>query len=336
MDHELQTNKRPQVLLLGNGINLGFSDNGISWPMLLEKITTNKSTGELLDELTEKSKENGTGLSAIPFPLEIVLRTDDNVDTTMNRVKTDEDIKELMYGSVNKELKDILQKILSMNFDHILTTNYSYELEMSVTGDSIGSIDKTLKRTQKHTDAVSRAESKFLLHTYYPLEFNGIHNRVWHIHGEARKPNSMIIGHYYYGSLLSKYKEFLDKQSKIYNSMNKDKTTFNIKSWLDAFIFGDVYIVGLGLDFSEMDLWWLINRKKREKSEHGKIIYYDPKPYGTDTDDKLTAVKHKLLTIYDAEVRSPDCGYEKDNKTNYKLFYKNVLTDIGRTMSKHP
>ena len=70
--------------------------------------------------------------------------------------------------------------------------------------------------------------------------------------------------------------------------------------WLDSFIMGNVYILGFGFDFSELDLWWLIKQKKRENAEpHGKVIFYTP--------EKIQeAGKYALLSAYGVEIRHLD------------------------------
>ena len=42
--------------------------------------------------------------------------------------------------------------------------------------------------------------------------------------------------------------------------------------WLDSFVLGNVNILGLGMDFSELDLWWLLNRKKRESAARESCV----------------------------------------------------------------
>ena len=100
-----------------------------------------------------------------------------------------------------------------------------------------------------------------------------------------------------------------------------------IRSWLDAFIMGDVYVLGFGYDFSEMDLWWLLNRKKREKAEHGKLHFYS---HTEGEESKLS-----LMKTYDADVH--DLGYYHKPK-DYKAFYRDAIEDARlRVGSKeHP
>ena len=65
---------------------------------------------------------------------------------------------------------------------------------------------------------------------------------------------------------------------------------------MDAFILGDVYILGFGFDLSEFDLWWLLNRKFNEKADHGHVYYLEPK--SPVLDEKL-----ELLKLLEVEVK---------------------------------
>ena len=158
----------------------------------------------------------------------------------------------------------------------------------------------------------------------------------------------MVIGHYMYINLVSKWRDKLINRNKQYMNWDFSKPS---DCWLDSFVLGNVYILGLGMDYSEMDLWWLINRKKREKAEpHGKVIYYEPHTPGNET-------KYALLKAYDVEIR--DLGYrlldipdeevcDKDqekemakrneiresNQESYRWFYKDAIIDIQKDLSR--
>lgn len=323
MNNGYSNYERPQVLLLGNGINIGYAKNSFSWKQLLDKVTI----------VADRPEYNNV---SVPLPLDIIIRTNDNVEKQMKTIHKE------MYGNVdNDDYMNMLKNILGMRFDHILTTNYSYEIE-SACIDVPTISDKMLTKHQKHSRSVERAEPKYLLHTYYDFTYNGHTNNIWHIHGEARKYQSMVIGHYYYGKLLSKYIEILDKQANLYvNCFNKNKNP-TIDSWLDAFILGDVYVLGQGLDFSEMDLWWLINRKKREKAkEKGSLYFYEPIIQGAE-------VKTYLLRAFDCKttdfsISIEDTDNEKlttderelikqKNNEAFNHFYDLALHDISERM----
>lgn len=285
----------PQVLL-GNGLNQGFG--GESWSKAIESIWCNKAI----------SRED---VKSMPFPLQVVVGTDDQVDTALKRSPG------FLYGLESLDrVRAPLESLLKLRFDHILTTNYSYELER-VIASAVDRTGRACARFLAHTDGCRRAEPRYLLHTYHQMDYDGHTNRIWHIHGEARKPDSVVIGHYSYGRLLGKYTEELDRRRNSHYERQQEGKPAIIPSWLDAFILGDVYILGFGFDFSELDMWWLLNRKKREKAAHGRTVFYEPS-YGKEA-------KHALLDTYGVEVRN--LGFRTEH-CNYLSFYEHAIEDI--------
>ena len=299
----METRKYPQVLLLGNGLNRAYA--GAGWGDLIKEIQTN----EKIDPASAEFKN-------APFPLQAVLATDDTVDRS---IKSN---RKLFCGLEDiSNLNPLLIRLLTAGFDHILTTNYSYELERAA-NSRIHYDGKGCEKTVRHTDIVSRAETKYLLHTYNEISFQEHTNRIWHIHGEARKPDSIILGHYYYGKQLFKIQEILNQLKNEQQDREANREPIYIQSWVDAFIMGDVYILGYGFDWSEMDLWWLLNRKKREKASHGKTFFYSM----SDGD-----IKHDLLRSYGAEICNLDYW---DKPTDYKQFYEKAIGDIENRLKK--
>lgn len=292
----------PQVLLLGNGLNRSYGDG--DWKKLLEQVKTNPKIN--LDNDVYKK---------VPYPLLAVLATDDHVNTaTKNR--------NLFCGASDEvltKMRPYLQRLLTIGFDEILTTNYSYELER-VACPNIDREGKNCSKLMKYTawkKGPIKAEAKYLLHTYNAVTYQGVDNRIWHIHGEARKPNSMILGHYYYGALLQKWQELLEKRKNYQNEREQQGLPPIMTSWLDAFILGDVYVLGFGYDFSEMDLWWLLNRKKREKASHGTLHFYEPL-WGNE-------IKFALMESYGA---TTECLGFRQKIPNYEPFYQAAIADI--------
>ena len=303
---------RPQVLLLGNGIIRAYSHLALSWHELLKEIGTDKTVPDNPD---------------MPMPMEIILRTNDHVDLVLQ-----DHIKQL-YGSVDgPEFQEILLQLLGLGFDHILTTNYSYELEEAALGKAVLS-DEEIRPLERFSSEVSAPEDSFMLFTWNEVSANGCRNRIWHIHGEAMKPDSVIIGHFYYGTLLSKCDAYIQKgrRSGLLDYQNKE-----VVSWVDAFMLGDVYTLGFGYDFSEMDLWWLLNYKKLAPGG-SRMYYYRPrKDIGFDC-------KASLMRAYGTETL--DCGcreisdspddpaVQAENDAMYREFYSRAIDDIRRRVA---
>lgn len=296
-------NKCPQVLLIGNGINRAFG--GDSWTGILKRIS--KRNDIPIDNLKS------------PMPLQAVLVTNNDIKTALD------DHKKLFYGSINNtEQESVYQSILSLGLDHILTTNYSYELEIaSLDKDSIS--DYELLKMVSHTTAVKRAEAKYLLHTYNQCKYKGIDNKIWHIHGEARKQNSMVLGHYYYSNLLCRMKNYLDEKGSKYKKIQDTGQETSFDSWLDAFVLGNIYIIGFGYDLSEFDLWWLLNRKYSEKADKGKVYFFVPK--SNEFDEKIELLKVMGVEIIDCGESLPSSP-QKDCSDKEKELYKNEINDI--------
>lgn len=60
----------------------------------------------------------------------------------------------------------------------------------------------------------------------------------------------------------------------------KDSGT-GLISWIDAFFFTNLHVIGITLDFSEIDIWWLLSRRARllkSKLITNKIYYYPTFP----------------------------------------------------------
>ena len=232
--------------------------------------------------------------------------------------------KNKFYGKMTPDLLCQLQRLLEVGFDDILTTNYSYELESSAINGSVVS-NVFLKKTCCNVIDEEKVEPKFLISSCQNIIFNDVYNRIWHIHGEARKPNSMILGHYYYASLLHRMMGYVEKRKNKYEMKQRNGRRQSIKSWLDSFILGDVYILGFGMDFSEIDLWWLINRKKRENAKVGDVYFYNP--IEKEFDEKIELLKLMGIEIVDFNFKINGNDTDTINK-QYDTFYQMAIEDI--------
>jgi hypothetical protein len=231
------------------------------------------------------------------------------------------------FGEIKtEEQAEALRELLNMGFDDVLTTNYSYELEAAALGRDTVS-EGTLRRINDRTS--EKREDRYLLHTFNRVPTGGEPVRIWHIHGEARKPDSMLLGHYWYGNLLTKIKTELDKRGNHYASRQKQGLEIEFDSWVDSFILGDVYILGFGYDLTELDLWWLLNRKAREHAENGNVYFYEPK-------SEERREKQALLELLGVKVRN--LGFDetqiKANGSDYRPFYREAVSNIQKLVNE--
>jgi hypothetical protein len=280
--------------MLGNGINRAY--NFASWDDLISSIS--------IREIKDREKE---AMKNVPYPLQPVILTNDNIDIQMKKISMP-----LAESQAPAEEEELLRSYAKTGMDVILTTNYTYELEKALIPDF-----KCQKgRKCKWRNIAYSGDGKYnteQLHTYFS---HGIdETSIWHIHGEASRPNTMILGHYYYGKLLAKMQQGIPdiiRRYKVSQSKNQD---MNIYGWLEYFMLGDIYIVGCGMALSEMDLWWLINCKKRHFPER-KVFLYKP---DIKTEERLLAEAYGVDVVAE--------GFDGD----YKKYYRQICLKLNNT-----
>lgn len=289
---------RPKILLLGNGLNRSFGSE--SWGDILSEISC-----------TSFEVEEKLMIDSLTFPLQAVVYTDDNVNKGIHLLS-----ERLTNLDVSDEYSQIINDLTSINFDAILTTNYTYDIEKGINRNFMCKAGRASKYRKK-SHIGSRLEEQFGLFRY--MQIND--KNIWHIHGEAAREDSMILGHYFYGKLLATMQKYISVLIRRYKGMGATGE-FTPLSWIDYFMIGDVYIVGLGLDQSEIDLWWLLNCKKRHSNElnSGKVYWFEP-----NMKDKNSFAKYKLAEVNGIEVKTDSVG-----ATQYKKYYKNIAEMVRK------
>lgn len=240
------------VLFLGNGPGRVSSEE-FSWREVLAKLT-DLTGGKVAVELK-------------PLPLvfeEMVfrrVREETAMISGRYQPSIESDLKRYVAGLVNKMRPNRLHaRIVSAGFRHILTTNYDYCLEKAETDR----LPETTVTALVADHAVE--ERKHNLFRRYRVSTQRGETFVWHIHGEARVPRSLVLGYGQYVSHLGRIISYLthpnDARRSIGDSISSPLLSGDTRfessgrpySWLDMFIERDVYILGLSLDFSEIAL----------------------------------------------------------------------------------
>lgn len=295
--------RKPQVLLIGNGLNRAYG--GLNWSEGIQAINTNHRA-----DVSDSSFDN------VPYPLKAILATDDQIEDALTHPKADQ----LLFGIEDvSELTKPLLKLVDIGFDHILTTNYSYEIERSLDpGFTRKGAHKSLRIQEFNFTTTGKEERKYLLHTYNRVFCNGKYQMIWHIHGEGRKKKTVTLGHYYYGELLGQYQNVLLERQKN-PTLFTDTSAKCARTWVDEFLDGDIYVLGFGFDYSEIDLWWLLCEKK--KTGKGRVVFYEP-------NGKNNA---KWCLLNGLNVVTTNVGYY--HPTDYKEFYLDAIEDIAEKVA---
>ena len=285
----------PKVLMLGNGINRAY--HFASWDDLIQSIQTR--------ELTE---DEAACVRNIPYPMQPVILTNDHLGTKMRDISGD--FSELR---ASPDEETLLREYAALPVDAVLTTNYSYEFEKAIAADFKCLPGKRCRHRKIAYTESGKYETE-QLHTFYSLNDDRL--PVWHIHGEASRPDTMVLGHYYYGKLLAKMQKYVSRLIAREKACISRQQPIGIRSWVDYFMLGDVHIVGLGMALSEMDLWWLVNCKKRHFPDRKTILYKpDIRP-----EEKLLAEAYGV--IVDRQ------GYSGD----YQAYYRYLNDKLRETL----
>lgn len=286
---------RPSVLLFGNGI---IREEGRNWNDTIQTFSDGSDEAELICH------------SEAPNILKLttVAGTNDN--------ERQHQYRENIRLSDNTRH---LQALLELPFDAVLTTNFTYEAE-TLLYPRYESLSLSSKRNYAHTigrEPKRAVDTRFLLHTFNRLKDVDL----WHIHGELRLQSSIVFELDEYARLI---RRITDYNAKNANRYQEDYVDLAFSSWIDYLIMGDVYVVGQGLDYSELDLWWLLNRRRREKANVGRYFYYAPQ------ETSVTAAKKAILKRLN--VTHLDMGITADNSAVYDEFYKRAIDDIRKQL----
>lgn len=209
-------------------------------------------------------------------------------------------------------------------FDVILTTNYDYTLENVIAGPLF----------QRSPLA---PESRYSL---FRRALAG-KKEVWHIHGEVYVPDTIVLGYDHYTGYVQKIRNYLtdglqpgNRSDPVRSPLKSGIRDFEHRaggtprySWVDHFLRDHLHIVGLGLDFTESDLWWLLVHKRRRQSQTGYTFYYTVsigEPGDGKDESRLSA-----LRSFGMEVISV-------NAADYLEGYGLLIDEIARNIAQHP
>lgn len=264
------------TILFGNGFNL-LSENCPSWQ-------------ELLTNISDKSK--APILNGIPPTLqyEQVYLAPHSSFSTLSEGEDETKLKEAVKRRLSTiKTNEFYDRLLAIGVTTFLTTNYDHAIYNSVE-DNV--IDK------------NSSEKIYSIRRWKKVKINESNYTIFQFHGDITNVRSIMLGLDHYGGALAKVQDYVkgyfinktkgeDIKSEGYFSISRRLTsqvefdalkygfTDNgtpLVSWIDAFFFTNLHIIGITIDFSEIDIWWLLSRRARLlKGGHIKNrIYYYP------------------------------------------------------------
>ena len=310
-----------QTILFGNGIRRIGGNDSLEWKNVLNRLLR---PGEALLGNTDDK------FLILPYPhvyedLLLNQRAMPQNYKDKNIFSVEDNIKKKLGCSLKKIESSssenlVYDKILSLKADYYLTTNYDKQFNERLRVSGYEEIVNE-RHYYERVFSLQRREvyhSKKAKHTL----------SVWPIHGDITKMDTLMLGYDHYCASISKIDRYLKtgdngshkhpiRKIKEYNIWKKNVTLtykpyirflrerYNdrcqIDAWVDTFFFADVHIIGFGYDLSEIDLWWILNKRYRVMKEQfaarepilkNQIYcygYYEPmvltllKAYGVET-----------------------------------------------------
>ena len=254
------------TLVLGNGLIYSLYKNATSWGGLLEgKEELNISNYTLLYEARRIEKKE----------------SDDSVKGTIYKTLSGQISKENIKKGI-RGISSFGEYLRKNNINNIITTNMDKGIETLL-------CEKNGYKTVEGGPKGGSSETIYSIRRKLMFEKDGHTVSVWKIHGDIDSLKSMSFGYDQYCGQLSKIEAYVKGEYSAANikcaGRMKEKVEngeYDGISWLELFFNTNVYIAGLGLDFSEIDLWWVLNKRYRvyercrEKKchvEENRVVY---------------------------------------------------------------
>lgn len=269
------------AILFGNGFNL-LSSGCPSWHDLLNGLS-DKDRAPLLEGIPPTLQYEQVYISPNTAFL------DQSQDTEESK------LKEAVKRRLSKlPTNDFYEKLKSLDVNIFLTTNYDHAF---------------YDNNEKLVKDYNGTEKLYSIRRWKKLEIAGKDFWLYFIHGDLKSISSIMLGLDHYGGALAKLQDYVKGGYLRTKTVNGKEVKFTIVpsikkrlkdslvlsaedygfkdsgtgllSWLDAFFFTNLHIIGITLDFSEIDIWWLLSRRARLlKSDliNNKIYYYPTFP----------------------------------------------------------
>lgn len=300
------------TILFGNGLN-NLSKNKIPWT-------------DLLDRIKGKTKfDNGELPNTFIYERAIFENIFAN-DIRQTEFKTKQSIAEL-FETI--ETNDFYSMLFQLKCKNYLTTNYDYAFKNCITqtGEYVAYNHSTedIYSIRRQTQILNKDQNEVC--------------KIWNLHGEISAPVSIMLGLDHYCGSVSKLDayikgtyEFQEKSKLIRIKKITDKLKnkeFDNRSWAELFFTSNIHIIGLSLDYSETDLWWLLTKRARiisdEKSNsllNNEIYYYDR---------YIKSDKEALLNSLNVKVIKP----KNDTYDDWNAYYTDILKQIENKIASH-
>lgn len=254
--------KKDIAFIFGNGINRHYNKNNVSWNDLLLDLW-DKYTFD-----TQSIKPPGISFTEFYDVLEIQNYQKENFDKVLQK----EVVEIMAEWNPNNDQNLILNKVKKINAP-LLTTNFDRLIPLS--------LELEFRKLERNSDLYPWSYYYSDKELKSPIDGFG----VWFINGMVKYHRSIKLGLSQYMGNVSQARRFIHGEASLFSFEGKNTRDWpGSKSWLHILFNKSLFIVGLGLDESEIFIRWLLierakyYRKYPDRKHNGWFIYKeDPK-----------------------------------------------------------
>jgi len=296
-----------KTLLFGNGLNQ-LTTGLISWK-------------DLLDNIKKKNTFDNLALPNTMIYERILMerpKLADGIFAVEGNIKTD--IAEQMRNISTNQYYELVH---NLDFKNYLTTNYDYSLNKKIQ-------EKEFTSKNNSTEDIYSIRRNTTI-----FDKNGKEKcNIWNIHGEVDRPPSIMLGLDHYCGSIGKLDAYLKgtyefqenkKPIRVKSITDKIKSReFDNYSWVELFFNTDIHILGLSLEYSETDLWWILNKRARMMNDKKTSVHISNKIFYYST--SIEPEKEGVLNSFNVQVVKTN----PDTKTfNWGKYYEQTIEKIG-------
>ncbi len=328
--------EKRKVVFYGNGLNQ--VSGGINW-------------NELLKNMKGKTKVPHLDSNTMYFEMIYFARMESKLSTNIEVRKdvVDEMISMHKSNQSKQRNPEIYEKLACLPVADYITTNYDLSLEFELNSQGYNCVE----------EKIDHSEITYSVHRYNKFCKGDVVKRIWHIHGDIgnfmwldhkekkyKSVKSIMLGYEHYCNELSRIVNYVRGHYEglkvgipaMSERMEAGLNGRNVMSWVDHFFVSDIHFIGYSMDFSEIDVWWLLNKRMRMKWEDKKIqlqndiifhCYDGSKPMGSGVSKACCGRMHDVhkdridvLKSFGVKIASDKCS------DNYESHYGKVLDDI--------
>lgn len=320
-----------KTLLFGNGFNmLNTDDHQYSWEKLLIQLGHVKEHKDCQIKTCEckpndKQTDNCSCFHKVEDSLPYTMIYENLF--LMKKELSEEKLKETIANTLRPiSSNEFYIEAINSEFDHYITTNYDHAFQQAIQ-----------KMDHYISEDIDNSEKLYSIRRYNQYTVNQKTIKLWQMHGTIDNPKSIQLGLDHYAGAIGKIDAYIKgNYNHQYKGENRkilsieEKLTQNITdeniSWIDLFFNSNIHIIGLGLDYSEYDLWWILNKRARFMIKYkmpikNTITYYFAK--------NIEKSKQNLLTNFDV-ITKHISALDKNGNIDYKEFTKKALKEASK------